>query len=355
MSDLATTSYAGAAHDEQRHLTMMRMRYPSGTAHTHPPMHMHATPAPEPALSEPRCWSQWQAVHLAGWQPSTASARASDGCAAVSSHPLDDGLAPVSVSRGAPSNTTVADPERSQQLAAPSDRQRTQHAGRGWQSNGLLDLTCCPPGGRLHAHQIWWADNDAGLGGTAPRRLHSQSADAGVRGSTDGEACRRRQHCGNSTAISPAARRRRPRQVSSGTDFVVTSPCSYGAVQDSLTNMRQASRHMHSQSGKDEANAGPSVAATPAQPATWLDRYCPQSLLPFAQLIRLDKPIGEATPELLASHRTHWATFARQAATHEITGPRWVIKPSSLLFAAARMSRHRHARQCLRQHHNRPE
>lgn len=56
-----------------------------------------------------------------------------------------------------------------------------------------------------------------------------------------------------------------------------------------------------------EAAAAPlavdSIAATAAPPASWLDKRCPPWLLPYAQLMRLDKPIGE----ILARHQQYRA------------------------------------------------
>ncbi len=39
------------------------------------------------------------------------------------------------------------------------------------------------------------------------------------------------------------------------------------------------------------AGGGGPMAGSP--PPGWLDRNCPPQLLPYAQLMRLDKPIGE--------------------------------------------------------------
>lgn len=41
------------------------------------------------------------------------------------------------------------------------------------------------------------------------------------------------------------------------------------------------------------ASAGGNIDTAAAPLATWLDRRCPRGLLPYAQLMRLDKPIGE--------------------------------------------------------------
>jgi len=91
--------------------------------------------------------------------------------------------------------------------------------------------------------------------------------------------------------------------------MTVTSPCSHGTAHDSLTDMRHVSRHTHSQSGKSGASADPSAASAPVQAVTWLDRYCPGRLLPFAQLIRLDKPIGEDADNCHTSFYGHrWAS-----------------------------------------------
>jgi hypothetical protein len=60
---------------------------------------------------------------------------------------------------------------------------------------------------------------------------------------------------------------------------------------DGIAGSENPARWLHDAPEATGASAG-AAGGTAAAPSSWLDRYCPPRLLPFAHLIRLDKPIG---------------------------------------------------------------
>ena len=238
---------------------------------------------------------------MAGWQRGIASAHGDEACAAVCSRLEDGGVLSVSSSRERSSAAHLAQSEHRKQSVAPLGWERTQAGYTERWSHDPIGPARWQPGRALYSQQQWSGGGNAGTAGLPPLWLHRDSAVAGNRGSQstlDSESSRRQLRSGSSAATSPAGHDHRPRQASSEINLFVRSPCNHGAAHGSLTDKRHASRHMHSQSGKDGASAGPAAASVPAPATTWLDRYCPKSVLPFAQLIRLDKPIGEGPPVL---------------------------------------------------------
>src|SRR5689334_6819132 len=70
------------------------------------------------------------------------------------------------------------------------------------------------------------------------------------------------------------------------------APLNPGAPQPwSAGQLLADRRHSHSQASTSGPNsAAPSDVA--GAPQTWLERHAPAAVLPYAQLMRLDKPIG---------------------------------------------------------------
>ena len=80
----------------------------------------------------------------------------------------------------------------------------------------------------------------------------------------------------------------------SGTAFAASSPPLEGAQPSHLAQMQSSKS---SPAPADNVNP-PAVTSYASRPAasiagSWLERRCPRSLLPYAQLMRLDKPIGD--------------------------------------------------------------
>ena len=116
------------------------------------------------------------------------------------------------------------------------------------------------------------------------RLVHAWQA----RSSSGGERMLRQSQCGIGDSVgSTRDARSSCRQLHSRTSAGGTSQGGGGGT----AGRGQALRRLH----EAPTGTGPSAKAAgapAAAPPTWLDRYCPPSLLPFAHLIRLDKPIG---------------------------------------------------------------
>lgn len=233
-----------------------------------------------------------QVAHLAGWRHSTAPAYTSGSSAAIYNQSRDGSIASPSSSGDASAMAAVAEGDSPFDRADPHGAGQPPALSRQPGPDGPLYAPFWQLAGPSHPQLHHWWGNDGVAGSrTAARQLHSCSGGAG--GSAADSRCWPRQlHSVTDAASSPADHRRcSSRQVCSGSDPVSACSYSHGSVYASLTS-NTPGRHMHSEPAGDGASAA-AAAARGAARTTWLDRYLPRGLLPFAHLIRLDKPIGE--------------------------------------------------------------
>ena len=82
---------------------------------------------------------------------------------------------------------------------------------------------------------------------------------------------------------------------SSGSDpALAASNARLGDTQHSQLAQSQSSGARASDDGAASVIGSTSSRTSAAAPGSWLERRCPRKLLPYAQLMRLDKPIGES-------------------------------------------------------------
>ena len=178
----------------------------------------------------------------------------------------------------------------SDRLQRSAECLRREHAPST--SGGVLDAACSQQlaGSQQQQHRRWGDSRNADLRGAS---WQSRSQHEATNNSlTDNSILWRQLH--SVTNTSPACRDCNSRQVNSRVKPALVSPCSTSSVYRSLTDARDGSRQLHGEAGGSGASAGSATTSGPA-PKTWLDRHCPRSLLPYAQLIRMDKPIGKLT------------------------------------------------------------